>query len=254
MEAGGLRCDTPPVARIGLLGLRDLDPSTWTQGELIRTRETVFEILHQVPAPRDLDAIILIVSAASGPMPATVLEIERTRILSTPIAAVVVVETGVVDDDELVQLVEIELRLLLEELGHESASVPFLRFPRATPQPSDEDWPRLAEAIRQSRIFPLPHDPRYWQFLVDAVGGEEEANALRERGYRSRTLGWGEFDRELSWVAAEACQVWDRGVAANWFVASSSYLDGARPVDVFVMRGPDDVVAALSQIASGSFA
>jgi hypothetical protein len=53
---------------------------------------------------------------------------------------------------------------------------------------------------------------------------------------------------------AATTRIWEESVAATWLGSANSYLDGARPVDVLMLDGPDEVLVALEASAAGSFA
>lgn len=59
---------------------------------------------------------------------------------------------------------------------------------------------------------------------------------------------------DLDYVLARLFQVWEIPVALDWLTTGNSFLDGARPLDVVLKRGPHEVVDALDAEAAGSFA
>lgn len=56
----------------------------------------------------------------------------------------------------------------------------------------------------------------------------------------------------LDYVLAVAVQVWDPTVVKAWLTTANAFLDGARPIDVAVQRGPAEVVDALQATLSGA--
>lgn len=59
---------------------------------------------------------------------------------------------------------------------------------------------------------------------------------------------------DLDYVLARLFQVWPLPAALDWLTTANSFLDGARPIDVVVLRGAGDVADALDAEAAGSFA
>lgn len=59
---------------------------------------------------------------------------------------------------------------------------------------------------------------------------------------------------DLDHVMGRASQVWRPDVAARWMGSSNAFLQGSRPIDVLLTRGPNDVINALDATLSGAFA
>jgi len=59
---------------------------------------------------------------------------------------------------------------------------------------------------------------------------------------------------DLDHVLARLLLVWGPEVAFDWLSGPNPFLDGSRPIDVLVVRGSTDVVAALDAEAAGAYA
>jgi elongation factor Tu len=74
-----------------------------------------------------MDGAILVVSAADGPMPQTREHILLARQVNVPYIVVFLNKVDMVDDPELVELVELEVRELLSEYGFPGDDIPIIR-------------------------------------------------------------------------------------------------------------------------------
>lgn len=74
-------------------------------------------VKNMVTGAAQVDGAVLVVSAADGPMPQTREHVLLARQVGVPSVVVYLNKTDLVDDSELVDLVEMEVRELLEEYG-----------------------------------------------------------------------------------------------------------------------------------------
>jgi elongation factor Tu len=74
-----------------------------------------------------MDGAILVVSAADGPMPQTREHILLARQVGVPAMVVFLNKTDMVDDAELVELVEMEVREILSKNGFDGDNIPFIK-------------------------------------------------------------------------------------------------------------------------------
>ena len=72
-----------------------------------------------------MDGAILVVSAADGPMPQTREHILLARQVGVPYVAVFLNKVDMVDDKELLDLVELEVRELLNQYKFPGDDIPF---------------------------------------------------------------------------------------------------------------------------------
>lgn len=76
-------------------------------------------VKNMVTGAAQVDGAVLVVSAADGPMPQTREHVLLARQVGVPSVVVYLNKTDLVDDDELVDLVEMEVRELLEEYDYD---------------------------------------------------------------------------------------------------------------------------------------
>ena len=74
-----------------------------------------------------MDGAILVVSAADGPMPQTKEHILLARQVGVPSIVVFLNKCDLVDDAELLDLVELEVRELLKHYGFPGDEIPMVR-------------------------------------------------------------------------------------------------------------------------------
>ncbi len=83
-------------------------------------------VKNMITGAAQMDGAILVVSAADGPMPQTKEHILLARQVGVPAMVVFMNKCDLVDDEELLELVEMEVRELLEKYGFPD-DVPFIR-------------------------------------------------------------------------------------------------------------------------------
>src|SRR5437899_11538399 len=107
-----------------------------------------------------MDGAILVVSAADGPMPQTREHILLARQVGVPYIVVFLNKVDVVDDPELLDLVEVEVRELLSKYQFPGDKVPVIRGAAVKAlngekgQTADEAIMTLCEAL--DTYVPLP--------------------------------------------------------------------------------------------------
>src|SRR5215217_7526910 len=84
-------------------------------------------IKNMITGAAQMDGAILVVSAADGPMPQTREHILLARQVGVPALVVFLNKIDLVDDPELLELVEIELRDLLKHYGFPGDDIPVVR-------------------------------------------------------------------------------------------------------------------------------
>jgi elongation factor Tu len=84
-------------------------------------------IKNMISGAAQMDAAVLLVSAADGPMPQTREHVLLARQVGVPHLVVFLNKCDLVDDPELIELVEMDLRELLNQHGFDSDSVVFVR-------------------------------------------------------------------------------------------------------------------------------
>ncbi len=83
-------------------------------------------VKNMITGAAQMDGAILVVSAADGPMPQTREHILLARQVGVPYIVVFLNKADMVDDEELLELVEVEVRDLLNEYDFPGDDVPFV--------------------------------------------------------------------------------------------------------------------------------
>jgi elongation factor Tu len=84
-------------------------------------------VKNMITGAAQMDGAILVVSAADGPMPQTREHILLSRQVGVPYIVVFLNKCDMVDDEELIELVEMELRELLDEYEFPGDDIPIVR-------------------------------------------------------------------------------------------------------------------------------
>ncbi|WP_181351051.1 elongation factor Tu [Thalassobacillus sp. CUG 92003] len=104
-------------------------------------------VKNMITGAAQMDGAILVVSAADGPMPQTREHILLSRQVGVPAIAVFLNKTDMVDDEELLELVEMEVRDLLTEYEFPGDDVPVISGSALKALEGDEEY--------EQRIFDL---------------------------------------------------------------------------------------------------
>src|SRR5512136_1544527 len=84
-------------------------------------------IKNMITGAAQMDGAILVVSAPDGPMPQTREHVLLARQVEVPYMVVFLNKTDMMDDEELLELVEMELRELLTGYGFPGEEIPIVR-------------------------------------------------------------------------------------------------------------------------------
>jgi len=84
-------------------------------------------VKNMITGAAQMDGAILVVSAADGPMPQTREHILLARQVNVPFMVVFMNKVDMVDDEELLELVELEVRELLSEYGFPGDDLPVVQ-------------------------------------------------------------------------------------------------------------------------------
>ena len=84
-------------------------------------------VKNMIVGAAQMDGAILVVSAADGPMPQTREHIHLARQVGVPKIVVFLNKVDLVDDEELLELVEMEIRELLSKYGFPGDDIPIIR-------------------------------------------------------------------------------------------------------------------------------
>ncbi len=117
-----------------------------------------------------MDGAILVVSAADGPMPQTREHILLARQVGVPYIVVFLNKVDMVDDPELLDLVELEVRELLSKYEFPGDDIPVIRGSalHALENPEDEEKTKCVWELMKAvdEYFPVPERPIDKPFLM----------------------------------------------------------------------------------------
>lgn len=101
-------------------------------------------IKNMITGAAQMDGAILVVAATDGPMPQTREHILLARQVNVPAIVVFMNKVDMVDDEELLDLVELEVRELLSKYGFPGDDIPVIRGSglQVVEAPDSEDWSR----------------------------------------------------------------------------------------------------------------
>jgi elongation factor Tu len=97
-------------------------------------------VKNMITGAAQMDGAILVVSAADGPMPQTREHILLARQVGVPYLVVFLNKCDMVDDEELIDLVEMEVREILNEYGFPGDEVPIIRGSALKALEGDSTW------------------------------------------------------------------------------------------------------------------
>ena len=99
-----------------------------------------------------MDGAILVVSAADGPMPQTREHILLARQVGVPYIVVALNKADMVDDPELLELVELEVRELLSKYEFPGDDIPVVQVSALKALEGDAEWtPKIVELMDGGR-------------------------------------------------------------------------------------------------------
>ncbi|MGC9361077.1 MAG: elongation factor Tu [Anaerolineae bacterium] len=102
-------------------------------------------IKNMITGAAQMDGAILVVSAPDGPMPQTREHILLARQVEVPAMVVFLNKVDMMDDEELLELVELELRELLSDYGFPGDDIPIVRGSALQALESDSEDPNAPE-------------------------------------------------------------------------------------------------------------
>ena len=141
-------------------------------------------IKNMITGAAQMDGAILVVSAPDGPMPQTREHILLARQVQVPSMVVALNKVDAMDDPELLELVELELRDLLSSYGFPGDEIPIVRVSALKALEddgnTDSEWTRgildLMQAVDD--YIPVPQRPKDQPFLMPV----EDVFGIKGRG------------------------------------------------------------------------
>tara|TARA_B100001179_G_C18547342_1_gene384398 strand:- start:8 stop:1198 length:1191 start_codon:yes stop_codon:yes gene_type:complete len=156
-------------------------------------------IKNMITGAAQMDGGVLVVSAADGPMPQTREHVLLARQVNVPSIVVFMNKTDQVDDPELVELVEMELRDLLNEYDFPGDDTPIIKGSalEALNSPSDESATKCITELMAAcdSFIPEPKRDVDRPFLMPV----EDVFSITGRG----TVGTGRIERGIINVGDE---------------------------------------------------
>ena len=108
-------------------------------------------IKNMITGAAQMDGAILVVSAGDGPMPQTKEHVLLARQVGVPYIVVALNKSDMVDDEEILELVELEVRELLSTYEFPGDDVPVVRVSALKALEGDSEWTgKLLEIGRAS--------------------------------------------------------------------------------------------------------
>ena len=130
-------------------------------------------VKNMITGAAQMDGAILVVSAADGPMPQTREHILLARQVGVPYIVVYMNKTDMVDDPELLDLVELEVRELLSKYGFPGDDIPIVKGSALKAMVSEstdtgaEEFKSISELLDAvDSYIPLPERPIDKPFLM----------------------------------------------------------------------------------------
>src|SRR5207244_1586631 len=148
-------------------------------------------IKNMITGAAQMDGAILVVSAADGPMPQTREHILLARQVGVPKIVCFLNKIDLVDDPELLELVEMEVRELLTKYGFPGDDTPIIRgnAKAAMENPADAEANKpIDELVKKlDEYVPMPQREIDKPFLMPV----EDVFSIKGRG----TVGTGRIER-----------------------------------------------------------
>ena len=105
-------------------------------------------IKNMITGAAQMDGAILVVAATDGPMPQTREHVLLARQVGVPSIVVALNKADMVDDEEILELVELEVRELLNEYDFPGDDTPIVRVSALKALEGDSDWtPKITELM-----------------------------------------------------------------------------------------------------------
>ncbi len=154
-------------------------------------------IKNMITGAAQMDGAILVVAATDGPMPQTREHILLARQVGVPFVVVFLNKCDAVEDEELLELVEMEVRELLTSYGFPGDDVPVVRGSALKALDEEEEWvAKINELMEQvDSYIPVPERDVDKPFLMPI----EDIFSISGRG----TVVTGRIERGIVKVGEE---------------------------------------------------
>jgi elongation factor Tu len=156
-------------------------------------------VKNMITGAAQMDGAILVVSAADGPMPQTREHILLARQVGVPALVVYLNKVDLLDDPELLELVELEVRELLSRYEFPGDDIPIVKGSARLALEDDKGelgWASITKLMDEvDKYIPLPERPRDQPFLMPI----EDVFSISGRG----TVVTGRIERGVVKVGEE---------------------------------------------------
>lgn len=154
-------------------------------------------VKNMITGAAQMDGAILVVAATDGPMPQTREHIVLARQVGVPYIVVFLNKCDLVDDEELIDLVEMEVRELLSEYGFDGDNTPVIRGSALKALEGDPKWVPAVEELMDAvdKFVPDPVRAIDEPFLMSI----EDVMTISGRG----TVATGRVERGILKVGEE---------------------------------------------------
>jgi elongation factor Tu len=146
-------------------------------------------VKNMITGAAQMDGAILVVAATDGPMPQTKEHILLARQVGVPKIVVFMNKVDLVDDPELLELVEMEIRDLLSSYGFDGDNTPIIKGSATGALAGEEKWLAAIDELMDAvdTYIPLPPRPVDQAFLMSV----EDVFSITGRG----TVATGRIER-----------------------------------------------------------
>ena len=146
-------------------------------------------VKNMITGAAQMDGAILVVAATDGPMPQTKEHILLARQVGVPQIVVFMNKVDLVDDPELLELVEMEIRELLSSYGFDGDNTPIIQGSATGALAGEEKWVAKIDELMAAvdSYIPLPPRPVDLPFLMSV----EDVFSITGRG----TVATGRIER-----------------------------------------------------------
>jgi elongation factor Tu len=148
-------------------------------------------VKNMITGAAQMDGAILVVAATDGPMPQTKEHILLARQVGVPSIVVFMNKVDLVDDPELLELVEMEIRELLTLYGFDGDNTPIIQGSATGALSEDPHWVAKIDELMAAvdSYIPLPPRPVDMAFLMSV----EDVFSITGRG----TVATGRIERGI---------------------------------------------------------
>jgi elongation factor Tu len=146
-------------------------------------------VKNMITGAAQMDGAILVVAATDGPMPQTREHILLARQVGVPRMVVFMNKVDLVDDPELLELVEMEIRELLTKNGFDGDNTPIIQGSATGALAGEAQWVSKIDELMEAvdSYIPLPPRPVDMAFLMSV----EDVFSITGRG----TVATGRIER-----------------------------------------------------------